>query len=149
MCLLFGALQFHRYRKPANNTHKTHVQHSMPLQHSIFNHIPVHFSKTHSPARPPSRAQQPIPAHSPNWPGAITRSATPAPVLTPCSCRCPTDNTDTRFLSSLWEANCPGVPRDLIPLLSTKRRGVVICCLSLGFPQLPAQRKPDNRHMGP
>lgn len=47
------------------------MENTKPLRYSTFTHIPVHFSKIHSPPRPPSKRQQQVPAHSPNRPGAL------------------------------------------------------------------------------
>lgn len=126
------------------------MEHPKPLQYSTFTHIPVHASKIHSPPRPPERGSnksQPIlltglGLFTPNY-----FCSNPDPSLVSTSTAA---NTDTRFLSSSWEAYCPGFPRALIPFLSTKLREGCSNLLSLpGFPATPSSHNPDAWHTGP
>lgn len=143
------ALEFHRYRRTVNNTHKTHKPHAMPRQYSTFTHIPVHSSETHSPPDPLSKGQQKVPDHSPNWPGAINRQNTPVLTQIPHSYQHPQLPTLTQDSfppgGKLTALESSGPSSSFCPL-STE--GAAICCLSLDFLQLPNLHNPDHWQEG-
>ena len=137
--------EFHRYSKTINNTHKTHKQHSMPLQYSTFTHIPVYFSKTHSPPDPLSKGQQKVPDHSPNWPGAINQQNTPVLALIPHSYQHPQLPTLTQDSFPLGGSWWPWIPQGPNPPFVHQVLRMQQFAVSLDFPNL---HNPDHWHKG-
>ena len=135
--------EFHRYSKTINNTHKTHKQHSMPLQYSTFTHIPV--SKTHSPPDPLSKGQQKVPDHSPNWPGAINQQNTPVLALIPHSYQHPQLPTLTQDSFPLGGSWWPWIPQGPNPPFVHQVLRMQQFAVSLDFPNL---HNPDHWHKG-
>ena len=131
------ALEFHRYRRTVN-THKTHKPHSMPRQYFTFTHIPVHFSKTHSPPHPLSKGQQKVPDHCLNWPGAISQQNTP--VLTLINIHnCQHWHKIPFLLVGSW---LPWIPQGPNPLFVHRVLGCSNLLSLSGFPATPKSIQP-------